>query len=64
MSISDGPTLPETRPPNSLSKLFSGCIADDLTGATDLGLALSRGGMRAVQQVAPANLAHLAIAPT
>ncbi|WP_375459219.1 3-oxo-tetronate kinase [uncultured Enterovirga sp.] len=26
-----------------------GCIADDLTGATDLGLTLSRGGLRVVQ---------------
>ena len=29
--------------------MLLGCIADDLTGATDLGLTLSRGGMRVVQ---------------
>jgi uncharacterized protein YgbK (DUF1537 family) len=29
--------------------MYLGCIADDLTGATDLGLMLTRGGMRTVQ---------------
>lgn len=29
--------------------MLLGCIADDLTGATDLALALTRGGMRTVQ---------------
>lgn len=29
--------------------MLLGCIADDLTGATDLGLTLARGGMRVVQ---------------
>jgi uncharacterized protein YgbK (DUF1537 family) len=29
--------------------MLLGCIADDLTGATDLALMLSRGGMRVVQ---------------
>jgi 3-dehydrotetronate 4-kinase len=29
--------------------LLLGCIADDLTGATDLALMLTRGGMRTVQ---------------
>lgn len=31
--------------------MILGCIADDLTGATDLGLMLSRGGMSVVQVV-------------
>ncbi|MEM7446116.1 MAG: 3-oxo-tetronate kinase [Pseudomonadota bacterium] len=31
--------------------LFLGCIADDLTGATDLALMLKRGGMRTVQLI-------------
>lgn len=30
---------------------FLGCIADDLTGATDLALMLTRGGMRTVQVI-------------
>ena len=29
--------------------MLLGCIADDLTGATDLALMLSRNGMRTVQ---------------
>jgi 3-dehydrotetronate 4-kinase len=31
--------------------MLIGCVADDLTGATDLALMLSRGGMRTVQTV-------------
>ncbi len=31
--------------------MILGCIADDLTGATDLGLMLARGGMRVVQVI-------------
>ena len=31
--------------------MLLGCIADDLTGATDLALTLTRGGMRTVQVI-------------
>ena len=31
--------------------MLLGCIADDLTGATDLALTLTRGGLRTVQLI-------------
>jgi uncharacterized protein YgbK (DUF1537 family) len=41
-------------------RVLLGCIADDLTGATDLALALTRGGMRTAQVVGvPESLAGL-----
>ncbi len=32
--------------------MLLGCIADDLTGATDLAIMLTRGGMRTLQLMA------------
>ncbi len=41
--------------------MLLGCIADDLTGGTDLALTLSRGGMRVTQLVGqPSGAEHLA----
>lgn len=37
--------------PEADSRLVLGCIADDLTGATDLGNALARGGMRVALRI-------------
>jgi uncharacterized protein YgbK (DUF1537 family) len=34
-----------------ISSVLLGCIADDVTGATDLANALVRGGMRTVQTI-------------
>src|SRR3954447_13667099 len=39
------------RPDSSVTPMFLGAVADDITGATDLCSVLARGGMRTVQTI-------------
>src|SRR3984885_5332412 len=47
----DGSALPSAPPRTEDSEMLLGVIADDLTGATDVALMLSRNGMKTVQVI-------------